>query len=57
MGNTIEVDFNGGVGPSEIGLRRIRVAESAPDFATVIGASGKYVTHGINFDTDSDRPG
>ncbi len=37
------------------GIRTVRVAESAPDFSTVINASGKYVTHGINFDTDSDR--
>jgi outer membrane protein OmpA-like peptidoglycan-associated protein len=37
------------------GLRQVRIAESAPDFSTVINASGKYVTHGINFDTDSDR--
>ena len=37
------------------GLRQVRVAESAPDFSTVINGTGKYVTHGINFDTDSDR--
>ncbi len=37
------------------GLRVVRVAESAPDFSTVINATGKYITHGINFDTDSDR--
>jgi OmpA-OmpF porin, OOP family len=37
-----------------IGIRRVRVAESAPDFSTTI-ASGKYVSHGITFDTDSDR--
>ena len=37
-----------------MGIRSIRVAESAPDFSTMI-ASGKYVTHGILFDTDSDR--
>jgi OmpA-OmpF porin, OOP family len=36
------------------GLRSFRIAESAPDFSTVI-ASGKYVSHGINFDIDSDR--
>lgn len=51
----IVVDFNGGTGATEIGIRRVRVAESAPDFATVMAATGKYVTHGINFDTDSDR--
>jgi OmpA-OmpF porin, OOP family len=37
------------------GIRSVRIAESAPDFSTVLGASGKYVTHGIYFDTDSDR--
>ncbi len=37
------------------GMRSVRIAESAPDFSTVINASGKYVTHGINFDTDSDH--
>lgn len=51
----IYVEFNGAMAPAEVGIRRVRVAESAPDFATVIGATGKYVTHGINFDTDSDR--
>lgn len=35
------------------GLRSIRVAESAPDFSTMISQTGKYVTHGIHFDTDS----
>jgi outer membrane protein OmpA-like peptidoglycan-associated protein len=38
------------------GLRQVRIAESAPDFSAVINATGKYVTHGIHFDTDSDRP-
>lgn len=37
------------------GIRVVRVAESAPDFSSVINSTGKYVTHGINFDTDSDR--
>jgi len=43
----------GGYRPN--GLRQIRIAESAPDFSTVINASGKYISHGINFDTDSER--
>jgi outer membrane protein OmpA-like peptidoglycan-associated protein len=43
----------GGYRPN--GLRSVRIAESAPDFSTAINASGKYITHGINFDTDSDR--
>jgi OOP family OmpA-OmpF porin len=38
-----------------IGLRRIRVAEAAPDFSAALSSNGRYVTHGILFDTDSDR--
>lgn len=37
------------------GLREVRVAESMPDFSKVFASSGKYVTHGIHFATDSDR--
>jgi outer membrane protein OmpA-like peptidoglycan-associated protein len=36
-------------------IRRARFAESTPDFGQTIMASGKFVTHGILFDTDSDR--
>jgi outer membrane protein OmpA-like peptidoglycan-associated protein/curli biogenesis system outer membrane secretion channel CsgG len=36
-------------------IRRVRFAESAPDFGKTIASSGKFVTHGILFDTDSDR--
>jgi len=35
-------------------IRRVRFAETAPDFSKTI-MSGRYVTHGILFDTDSDR--
>ena len=38
-----------------VGYRSVRFAETAPDFSSVINASGRYVTHGILFDTDSDR--
>ncbi|WP_321471954.1 OmpA family protein [uncultured Paludibaculum sp.] len=38
-----------------VGYRMVRFAESAPDFSQMITASGRYVTHGILFDTDSDR--
>jgi outer membrane protein OmpA-like peptidoglycan-associated protein len=38
-----------------VGIRTVRMAESAPDFSAVMASSGKYVTHGIRFDTDSDR--
>lgn len=41
--------------PAWIGIRSIQVAESAPDFSAMMASSGKYVTHGIVFDTDSDR--
>jgi OmpA-OmpF porin, OOP family len=37
-----------------IGLRSVRIAESAPDPAAALASSGKFVTHGIYFDTDSD---
>jgi len=37
-----------------IGYRSIRFAESAPDFSQTILASGRYVSHGILFDTGSD---
>lgn len=37
-----------------IGYRMVRFAESAPDFSQMILSSGRYVTHGILFDTDSD---
>jgi outer membrane protein OmpA-like peptidoglycan-associated protein len=43
-----------GAGPS-LGYRSVRFAESTPDFSQVINASGRYVSHGILFDTDSDR--
>jgi OmpA-OmpF porin, OOP family len=42
-----------GVGTS-MGYRTVRFAESTPDFSQMI-SSGRYVTHGILFDTDSDR--
>jgi OmpA-OmpF porin, OOP family len=41
----------GGYRPN--GIFSVRVAESAPDFSTTISSTGKYVTHGIYFDTDS----
>ncbi len=43
-----------GAGPS-LGYRFLRFAESAPDFSQTILASGRYVSHGILFDTNSDR--
>ena len=38
-----------------VGFRQVRFAESAPDFSQVITANGRYVSHAIRFDTDSDR--
>jgi len=46
--------FNGPEGQS-VGFRSMRFAESTPDFSQVISSSGRYVTHGILFDTGSDR--
>jgi outer membrane protein OmpA-like peptidoglycan-associated protein len=43
-----------GAGPA-LGYRMVRFAESTPDFSQVISATGRYVTYGILFDTDSDR--
>lgn len=40
---------------ASIGYRSIRFAESTPDFSQTISSSGRYVTHGILFDTGSDR--
>ena len=40
--------------PQSLGYRTVRFAESTPDFSQVI-ASGRFVTHGILFDTASDR--
>jgi len=37
-----------------MGIRSIRIAESAPDPGLVLASTGKFVTHGIYFDTDSD---
>ncbi len=45
--------FNG-TGNS-VSYRSMRFAESAPDFSQTIMASGRYVSHGILFDTNSDR--
>jgi outer membrane protein OmpA-like peptidoglycan-associated protein len=47
-------DFAGPAGQS-VGYRTVRFAESTPDFSQVISSSGRYVSHGILFDTDSDR--
>ncbi len=38
-----------------VGFQFARFAESTPDFSKVLMSSGRYVTRGILFDTDSDR--
>ena len=42
-------------GKPSLGYRSVRFAESAPDVSKTIMASGRYVSHGILFDTGSDR--
>ena len=39
----------------DVSIHKVRVAETAPDFAGAINAGGKFVTHGIEFDSDSDH--
>jgi outer membrane protein OmpA-like peptidoglycan-associated protein len=38
-----------------VGFQFVRFAESTPDLGKVLMSSGRYVTRGILFDTDSDR--
>lgn len=57
LGEINYVDMDSGVDEGAggyVGIRRARIAEAAPDVSKVI-MSGRYVTHGILFDTDSDR--
>lgn len=49
----LRTGFNGTGG--SVGIRSMRFAESAPDFSQTILSSGRYVSHGILFDTNSDR--
>lgn len=37
------------------GQAGFRIAESSPDFSQTILSSGRFVTHGIQFDVNSDR--
>lgn len=36
-------------------ISRVRIAEAAPDFSKTLFSTGRYVSHGIHFDVDSDR--
>jgi OOP family OmpA-OmpF porin len=47
--------FRISAGPLPIALGPARIAESAPDFSQTIFASGRYVSHGILFDVNSDQ--
>jgi OmpA-OmpF porin, OOP family len=49
----IASDFYGA--DQTLAFRSMRFAESAPDFSQVISSAGRYVSHGILFDTGSDR--
>ena len=42
-------------GTKPVGFQFVRFAESTPDFSHAILSTGRYVTHGILFDTGSDR--
>jgi outer membrane protein OmpA-like peptidoglycan-associated protein len=57
LGDINYVDMDAGVDQESggwVGVRRARIAETAPDFSKTI-MSGRYVTRGILFDVDSDR--
>jgi outer membrane protein OmpA-like peptidoglycan-associated protein len=51
----VVIDVYNDVAKEYVGLGMMRFAESTPDFSQMISSSGRYVTHGILFDTDSDR--
>jgi outer membrane protein OmpA-like peptidoglycan-associated protein len=50
-----ELGINDSLPEGSVSIRTVRIAESTPDFSRSIASSGRYVTHGILFDTDSDR--
>ena len=49
------VDEHMWTGVKSVGYRFVRFGESTPDFSQSIASSGRYVTHNILFDTDSDH--
>jgi outer membrane protein OmpA-like peptidoglycan-associated protein/curli biogenesis system outer membrane secretion channel CsgG len=53
--NAPMIDVGNANGEAYVGFRNVRMAESTPDFGQVIASTGHFVTHGILFDTDSDR--
>ncbi len=54
VGDIASVHMNYWNGDATIAYRRVRFAETTPDFSQTIASSGKFVTHGILFATDSD---
>jgi len=48
------LQMNFWTGDTTMALRRVRFAESTPDSSQTIASTGKFVTHGILFATDSD---
>jgi len=40
---------------SPVELGTVRIAESMPDISQILLSTGKYVSHGIQFDTGSDQ--
>ena len=54
VGDIASLQMNFWTGDATLAFRRVRFAESAPDFSQTIQSSGKFVTHGILFATDSD---
>ena len=51
----VEMVTNFWGGKPSLGYRTVRFAESVPDVSQTIMSSGRYVSHGILFDTGSDR--
>ena len=49
------VDEHMWTGVKSVGYRFVSFGESTPDFGQSIASSGRYVSHGILFDTDSDH--
>ena len=41
-------------GPVPVSMGPFRIAESAPDISKTVFATGRYITHGIQFDVNSD---
>ena len=50
----VSLRINGG-SPLPVALGPVRIAESAPDFSQTLFSSGRYVSHGILFDVNSDQ--